>query len=107
MARRVIGCPDSGSGVRLAGSGVLPVGEQGDDGGLEMPQRSAVQQPGGALDVARDVGGADAGDGHRRGVGQVSQPVRARCGDLPGLGEQEPHVPVGLVPALPGFSQRR
>ena len=54
---------------------------------------------------ATGVGGADAGDGHAGGVGQVGEPVGAGGGQLAGVGEQDADVAVGLVAAGAGGAQ--
>src|SRR5215470_14827237 len=63
----------SGSGAGML-AGRLVVDEQGRDNRQQMPTTGAASQPGGLVDVGLGVRGADAGDGHARGLGQVGQP---------------------------------
>src|SRR5690348_3270027 len=71
----VAGCL-SGSGTgTLAGRFVLPAGEQSDDDRQQVTTAGATGQPGGLLTVGLGVRGANAGEGHARGLGQVGQPV--------------------------------
>ena len=73
-------------------AGRSPADEQGDDDRGQVPGACAAGQLGGLLDVGLGVGGADTGDGHARGFGQVGQPVGARLHMLAGVGEQQPDV---------------
>ena len=97
------GVPWSGSRVMLAGRS--PADEQGDDDRRQVPGACAAGQPGGLLDIGLGVGGADTGDRHARGLGQVGQPVGARLHVLAGVGEQQPQIAVGLLLALGGVGQ--
>ena len=71
-----------------------------------MPGARATGQPGGVVDVGLGVGGADSGEGHARGLGQVGQPVGARLGVLSRIGEQQPDLLVGPLPALGRVGER-
>jgi hypothetical protein len=56
-----------------------------------------------AVDVLRGIGGADAGNGHPGGGGQVGKPVRAGTGQLARIGQEDADIAVGLVPAVAGL----
>jgi len=87
-------------------AGRTPVDEQRDDDRSQVPGAGAASQPGGLLDVGLGVGGADPGNRHARGLGQVGQPVGARPHMLTGVSEQQSHIVVGALFALRRVSQR-
>jgi hypothetical protein len=86
----------SGSGA-VTLTGRLAVDEQRDGDRQQVPGACAAGQPGGLLNVGLGIGGADTGDGHARGLGQVGQPVRARLHMLAGVGEQQPDITISLL----------
>ena len=79
-------------------------GEQGGDGHLDRPY-GVRRELGRLMDVVLVVGDPDTGDGHACGLGQVSQPVGARCDDLSCVSEQQAQLMVGLLFALPSVAQ--
>ena len=70
-----------------------------------MSEADVPQDVPGGADIVAGVGGADAGDGHAGGGGQVGQLVGAGGRQLAGVGEQDADIAVGLVAAGAGGTE--